>query len=133
MTHKCAIVNVPFGGSESGLLIDPYKYSHEELKLITRRFAREFIRKGFLSPATNVPTYSMETGQQEMYWIEDTYKIFHPEDINHSGCVTGKPVSHAQCLSRTQRDLEFKQKGERFPHRELCRRHRKDFARLLRH
>ncbi len=102
MTYKCAIVDVPFGGSKGGLLIDPTKYDREDMELITRRFARELIRKGFLSPATNVPAPDMGTGQREMAWIADTYKLLHPEDINHTGCVTGKPVAHGGIRGRTE-------------------------------
>ena len=94
MTYKCAIVDVPFGGSKGGLLIDPSKYDRDEMHRITRRFARELERKGFLSPATNVPAPDMGTGQREMAWIADTYKHLFPEDINYAGCVTGKPVAH---------------------------------------
>ena len=92
MTYKCALVDVPFGGSKGGLLIDPQRYKRSEVELITRRFARELSRKGFLSPATNVPAPDMGTGQREMAWFADTYKHLHPEDVNHLGCVTGKPV-----------------------------------------
>jgi len=92
MTYKCAIVDVPFGGSKGGLLIEPLNYDREDLEHITRRFARELIRKGFLSPATNVPAPDMGTGQREMAWIADTYKHLEPEDINYLACVTGKPV-----------------------------------------
>ena len=102
MTYKCAIVDVPFGGSKGGLLIDPQKYTRDELQLITRRFTVELVRKGFLSPATNVPAPDMGTGQREMAWMADTYKHLFPEDINYTACVTGKPVGHGGIRGRTE-------------------------------
>ncbi|MFQ5659313.1 MAG: Glu/Leu/Phe/Val dehydrogenase [Gammaproteobacteria bacterium] len=102
MTYKCAIVDVPFGGSKGGLMIDPAQYERDELQVITRRFARELIRKGVLSPATNVPAPDMGTGQREMAWIADTYKHLHPEDINYAGCITGKPIAHGGIRGRVE-------------------------------
>jgi glutamate dehydrogenase (NAD(P)+) len=102
MTYKCAIVDVPFGGSKGGLLIDPTNYSRDEMELITRRFTLELVRKDFLSPATNVPAPDMGTGQREMAWMADTYKHLNPNDINYSACVTGKPVEHGGIQGRTE-------------------------------
>ena len=102
MTYKCAIVDVPFGGSKGGLLIDPRNYERDEMQQITRRFTRELARKGFLSPATNVPAPDMGTGEREMAWMMDTYKVLFPEDINHAACVTGKPVAHGGIRGRVE-------------------------------
>lgn len=102
MTYKCAIVDVPFGGSKGGLYINPDNYSRDELKVITRRFARELAAAGFLNPATNVPAPDVGTGQREMAWIADTYKHLYPEDINALACVTGKPVAHGGVNGRTE-------------------------------
>ncbi len=102
MTYKCAIVDVPFGGSKGGLYINPDDYTRDELKLITRRFARELAAAGFLNPATNVPAPDMGTGQREMAWIADTYKHLYPEDVNALACVTGKPVAHGGVNGRTE-------------------------------
>ncbi|MCW9012620.1 MAG: Glu/Leu/Phe/Val dehydrogenase [Gammaproteobacteria bacterium] len=110
MTYKCAIVDVPFGGSKGALMIDPSLYNREELELITRRFTLELVRKGFLSPSTNVPAPDVGTGQREMAWIADTYKHLHPEDINYIACVTGKPVHHGGIQGRveaTGRGVQF--------------------------
>ena len=110
MTYKCAIIDIPFGGSKGGLLIDPSKYDRHELQLITRRFTLELVRKGFLSPATNVPAPDLGTGEREMAWIADTYKHLFPEDINHMACVTGKPVHHGGLRGRkeaTGRGVQF--------------------------
>ena len=102
MTFKCAVVDVPFGGAKGGLLIDPKKYDEESLERITKKFARELIRRGFLSPARDVPAPDMGTSQREMGWILDAYKSLRPDDINHVACVTGKSVSHGGIKGRLE-------------------------------
>lgn len=102
MTYKCAIVDVPFGGSKGGLIINPAEYNRDELQRITRRFAMELARRGFLSPAKNVPAPDVGTGQREMAWIADTYKHLFPEDINYLAAVTGKPIQHGGIRGRVE-------------------------------
>jgi len=102
MTYKCAIVDVPFGGSKGGLIIDPRKYTAKQLEAVTRRFARELINKGYLSPAKNVPAPDMGTGPREMGWMVDTYRQLFPDDINYMGAITGKPVEHGGVRGRNE-------------------------------
>ncbi len=117
MSYKCAIVNVPFGGSKGGLKIDPKKYSEEDLERITRRFARELIGKGFLGPSLNVPAPDMGTSQREMAWIASAYRERFPTDMNAMGCVTGKPVSQGGVAGR----VEATGRGVQFGLREMFR------------
>ena len=102
MSYKCAIVNVPFGGSKGGLCIDPREFDEFELERITRRFAQELIKKGYIDPALNVPAPDMGTSEREMAWITDTYRTLKPEDINAIACVTGKPLSQGGIRGRTE-------------------------------
>ncbi|MCB1615966.1 MAG: Glu/Leu/Phe/Val dehydrogenase [Pseudomonadales bacterium] len=102
MTYKCALADIPFGGSKGALIINPSLYTTDELEKITRRFTLELARKGFLSPATNVPAPDIGTGEREMAWIADTYKHLYPEDINYIACVTGKPVYQGGINGRSE-------------------------------
>ena len=91
MTYKCALVEVPFGGSKGGLCIDPRAWDADELERITRRFTYELSRRNLISPSQNVPAPDMGTGEREMAWMADAFKRLHPDDINAKACVTGKP------------------------------------------
>jgi len=100
MTYKCAVVNVPYGGSKGSLKINPKDYSEKELRAITKNYATKLAKKGFLNPALNVPAPDLGTSEKEMVWIMDAYRNLFPEDINYTACVTGKPVEHGGIRGR---------------------------------
>ena len=88
MTWKCAVVNIPFGGGKGGVICDPAILSMTELEKITRRYTAEII--DFLGPERDVPAPDVNTNEQTMAWIMDTYAM-------HTGhaataVVTGKPM-----------------------------------------
>ena len=117
MTYKCALVEVPFGGSKGGLCIDPREWEEHELEQITRRFAYELIKRDLVHPAQNVPAPDMGTGEREMAWIADQYKRMATTDINYRACVTGKPVNGGGIQGRT----EATGRGVQFALREFFR------------
>ncbi|MGB6231296.1 MAG: Glu/Leu/Phe/Val dehydrogenase dimerization domain-containing protein [Litorimonas sp.] len=92
MTYKCALVEVPFGGSKGGLCINPADWEEDELERITRRFTFELSRRDLIHPSLNVPAPDMGTGEREMSWMMDEYRRLHNDNIDNIACVTGKPV-----------------------------------------
>jgi len=93
MTWKCACTDVPFGGAKAGITLDTKMFSVNELERITRAFAQQLTRHGFLGPSIDVPAPDMYTGEREMAWMANEYLKLNPTDLNGAGCVTGKPIS----------------------------------------
>ena len=88
MTWKCAVVNVPFGGAKGGIICDPQQMSSGELERMTRRYAAELL--DFIGPEKDVPAPDMNTNEQTMAWIMDTYSMHARHTVN--AVVTGKPI-----------------------------------------
>lgn len=88
MTWKCAVVNIPFGGAKGGVVCDPEKLSRGELERITRRYTAEIM--DFIGPERDVPAPDMNTGEQVMAWMMDTYSMHVRHTVTAS--VTGKPL-----------------------------------------
>ena len=102
MTYKCAIIEVPYGGSKGALKINPKDWNKSEIEKITRRFAQELIKRDLIHPAQNVPAPDVGTGADEMAWIADEYRRIYPTDINALACVTGKPTQKGGLVGRSE-------------------------------
>jgi glutamate dehydrogenase (NAD(P)+) len=89
MTWKCAVVNIPFGGAKGGVICDPKKMSIGELERMTRRYTAELIE--FLGPEKDVPAPDINTNEQVMAWIMDTYSMHMRQTV--TAVVTGKPLN----------------------------------------
>jgi glutamate dehydrogenase (NAD(P)+) len=89
MTWKCAVVNIPFGGGKGGVICDPSLLSPAELERITRRYTPELF--GFIGPEADVPAPDMNTNEQTMAWIMDTYSMHARQ--TQAAVVTGKPIA----------------------------------------
>ncbi len=98
MTWKCAVVNIPFGGGKGGVICDPKILSAGELERITRRYTAELM--DILGPERDVPAPDMNTNEQTMAWIMDTYSM-HKRQTS-TAVVTGKPLNLGGSLGRPE-------------------------------
>lgn len=88
MTWKCAVVNIPFGGAKGGVICDPPKMTLGELERLTRRYTAQILE--FIGPEQDVPAPDLNTNEQVMAWIMDTYSMHARRTV--TAVVTGKPV-----------------------------------------
>ena len=98
MTWKCAVVNLPFGGSKGGVICDPLSMSDGELERLTRRYTSAIIDT--LGPDSDVPAPDVNTNERVMAWIMDTYSMHKRHTV--TAVVTGKPVSMGGSLGRRE-------------------------------
>lgn len=88
MTWKCAVVNVPFGGAKGGVICNPPEMSKRELEALTRRYIWGIA--DIIGPDRDVPAPDMNTNEQTMAWVMDTYSMQKGHIV--MGVVTGKPI-----------------------------------------
>ena len=98
MTWKCAVVNIPYGGAKGGVMVNPKELSEQERRKLTRRFATEI--SVVMSPEGDIPAPDVNTNQQTMAWIMDTYSMHAGYSVN--AVVTGKPVEIGGSLGRLE-------------------------------
>lgn len=98
MTWKCAVVNIPFGGAKGGVKCDPSKLTVVELEKITRRYTANLL--DILGPERDIPGPDMNTNEQVMAWIMDTYSMHAKK--TETAVVTGKPLIIGGSVGRSE-------------------------------
>ncbi len=98
MTWKCAVLNLPFGGAKGAVKCDPSKLSKVEIEKITRRYTANLI--SVFGPDKDIPAPDMNTNEQTMAWIMDTYSM-HAQRTE-TAVVTGKPLILGGSMGRKE-------------------------------
>ncbi|MCC6409246.1 MAG: Glu/Leu/Phe/Val dehydrogenase [Planctomycetes bacterium] len=98
MTWKCSVVDLPFGGGKGGVICDPRKMSMGELERMTRRYTAAIM--DVIGPDRDVPAPDVNTNEQTMAWIMDTYSM-HMRGTS-TAIVTGKPLALGGSKGRTE-------------------------------
>lgn len=98
MTWKCALVDIPLGGSKGGVICDPHNLSLREQEQICRGWVRKIFRD--LGPLIDIPEPDVMTNAQHMLWMLDEYESIKGE--KYPGFITGKPVDMGGSLGRIE-------------------------------
>lgn len=96
MTWKCALTNLPFGGSKGGVAVDAHTLSLAENERLTRRYTSEILP--IIGPERDIPAPDVGTDERNMAWMMDTYSV--NAGFSVPGVVTGKPIVLGGSLGR---------------------------------
>jgi glutamate dehydrogenase (NAD(P)+) len=98
MTWKCAVVDIPLGGSKGGVVCDPHNLSLKEQEQICRGWVRQMSKN--VGPINDVPAPDVMTNAQHMLWMLDEFEMV--QGSKYPGFITGKPVGMGGSLGRTE-------------------------------
>lgn len=90
MTIKCAVVNIPMGGSKGGIQVDPRPLSSRELEALSRGWVRGMVKN--IGPQIDVPAPDVNTNPQIMDWMADEYAKLTGD--TSGATFTGKSLGH---------------------------------------
>jgi len=98
MTWKCALMDIPLGGSTGGVICEPHNLTLREQELVCRGWVRQLHRD--LGPQIDVPAPEVMTGAQHMLWMLDEYEALTGKRL--PGFITGKPVGLGGSVGRLE-------------------------------
>jgi len=96
MTCKCAVVDIPLGGSKGGVICNTKDMSARELQTLSRGYVDAVWE--FIGPTKDIPAPDVYTNPQIMAWMVDEYCKL--TGCYNPGVITGKPVRIGGSLGR---------------------------------
>lgn len=98
MSVKCSVINIPYGGSKGGIVVDPSKLKVRELERLTKLYAN-FLTP-HVGPWRDIPAPDVNTNAQIMALM---LEIFEKRKRHHSPATfTGKPIELGGSEGREQ-------------------------------
>lgn len=98
MTLKCSLQRLPLGGAKGGIKFNPRDHSQEDLKRISKAFARALYR--YIGSDIDIPAPDMGTNSQTMDWMTHEYNSLHYQI--DKAVFTGKSTLCGGCLGREE-------------------------------
>ena len=98
MTWKCAVANIPFGGSKGGVIVNTKNLSENELKNLSKAFMKVIYKD--IGPDTDIPAPDMYTTPLIMKWMKEEYSKLVGKDT--PAVITGKMIEDGGSLGRTE-------------------------------
>ena len=97
-TWRCAVADLPLGGSMGGVICDPHDLSSLEQERLCRGWVRQIVQN--IGPEWDVPSPDLMTNDQHMLWMLDEYETI----LRHKqpGFITGKPVGMGGSAGRKE-------------------------------
>jgi glutamate dehydrogenase (NAD(P)+) len=89
MTWKCAVADLPYGGTKGGVACDPRRLSATERERLTRRYTRAILP--LIGAHRDIPAPDVNTDERTMAWMLDT--IGTVDGRPAWATVTGKPAA----------------------------------------
>lgn len=98
MTIKCSLLHLPLGGAKGGIKFNPYQYSQEDLKSISKGFSKALYK--YIGSERDIPAPDMGSNSQVMDWMTAAYQSVcktHTKSV-----FTGKSLKYKGSEGRTE-------------------------------
>ncbi len=98
MTWKTAVVDLPLGGAQGGVICDPHNLSETEQERLCRGWVRQVYKN--IGPNIDIPAPDIMTNAKHMLWMLDEYEMISGNKT--PGAFTGKLVGMGGSLGRIE-------------------------------